>query len=337
MNDLLSAMAQDMRINKYRDESDQSFAYRVCYSALGMWSLSLARSSFEDHEGISKHGMTIYLEKLIAQYEDLFPGLDIRFAEDRPLRYLPKLIRRLYEETGYLMLNDSNCLELTKRGRTVSIGNSVLFFGSTNSENEVNGLGIYTNRHQHKSSIKEILIRDSLTPEEYFQACYNSCDFEEKDIDYKSMQFFNPKATATPYHSWYSQMQTECTIARLSEYGQYFRVMRSKDTVLFSPEPPDSFDDTLVSYEYRRLYFALKQHYGTPLKAWITAIDDQYSLIQIAGHLPNREYYLMLLTSWPQRNAFDKSNFIIKNSLCEGVINALQHIGIEMKEGTRFG
>ena len=169
MNDLLSAMAQDMRINKYRDESDQSFAYRVCYSALGMWSLNLARSSFEDHAGISKRGMTIYLEKLIAQYENLFPGLDIRFAEDRPLRHLPKLIRRLYEETGYLILNGSNCLELTKRGRTVSIGNGVLFFGGTNSENEVNGLGIYTNRHQHKSSIKEILIRDSLTPEEYFQ------------------------------------------------------------------------------------------------------------------------------------------------------------------------
>lgn len=331
-------MAQDMKINRYKDESDQSFSYRVCYSALGMWSLSLARSSFEDHDGISKNGLTVNLEKIISQYKSIFSGLSIKFAEDRPTRSLPKLIRRLYEETGYFILNEFGCNELSNRGRTVSVGENVLLFGLINSKMEMNGLGVYTDRHQHKASIGEILVRDDLTPEAYFQGCYNECDFEEKDTDCEGMQFFNPKSPTAPYNSWCSHMQTDYTIAHLGEHGQYYRVMRSKKGVLlFSPEPLDSFDDKLTSYEYRRLYFALKQHYEVPLKAWIRNIDDNYSSIQLGGRLPNREYYLMLLTSWPQNNAFDKSNFIIKNSLVTGVTEILQHIGIDIEEGTTFG
>jgi hypothetical protein len=41
----------------------------------------------------------------------------------------------------------------------------------------------------------------------------------------------------------------------------------------------------------------------------------------------------MLLLSWPEHNAFDKVNFIIRNDLLTGVIEALADIGIEIKGG----
>jgi hypothetical protein len=109
--------------------------------------------------------------------------------------------------------------------------------------------------------------------------------------------------------------------------------MRTKDaSMLFAyEEVPQS--DSFTSYEFRRLYFSLKTHYNNPLKATIFKQDARYSKIKINGHLPHREYYYMLLLSWPVNNAFDKVNFLIKNSLIPEITAILTCIGIEVRKG----
>lgn len=335
MNDLLNRMSVDMSIRRFKNESEGSFVYRLCYSALGQWCLSTAQCSFGANNGTTKHSQTIVMNDLIARFSKLFPFISNRFIDTSNQQVsFPVHIRRVYEETGYLLTDDSNRNNLANFGRCIQIGSKSLFFGLPNTSISMNGLGMYTNPTKYSISTKDFLIRDNLTCEEFFHSRFDPIDFYDRDINLSDLEFFNPKSNNAPSQSWGKKIETDCTVARKFETGPFYRVMKmSDDSLQFVDEPVEQQNDSFISYEYRRLYFALKAHYGKHIKATITKLDDVCSRISLRGHLPNREYYFFLLISWPEKNAFDKLNFIIQNDFLPEAITSLTHIGIEIIGG----
>jgi len=332
IHELLCAMSIDMNIPRYRNESDESYTYRICYSALGLWCLYAARNSSAAALGTTKHNQTLMLNDLLTRYIELFPDIYIRFVDSsRQQNSFSVTIRRVYEETGYLLTDSNNRNLLANYGRSIQIANEALFFGVPIGEYSVNGLGIFSMPTDYQVSIKDYLIRDDLTSEEYFLSCFDHIDFYDKEVDVELLEFFNPLSNNVPSKSWSKKPATLCSIARKTETGPFYRVIKSGAALLFADEPLEVQSDCLFSHEYRRLYFAMKSHYGNPLKAIVTKYDDMYSKISIGGHLPNREYYFMLLISWPERNAFDKVNFILRNTLLKEAIIMLANIGVEIK------
>lgn len=330
MNELLKAMSKDMGINRFCNEAEDSFAYRLCYSALGQWCLRTAKNSSAGVIGTTKHNQTIVLNELMARYSELFPGVGERLV-DQQLNAAVH-IRRVYEETGYLLTDDGNRNKAASFGRSIKVGSAALFFGVPASTCTVNGLGVFSASTTYSITSKEFLIRDDLTWEEYFQVQFDSIDFYNRDIDIEDIEFFNPLLNTSPSQSWRKAMETDCTIARSGEFGPFYKVRRFADNAMqFADEPIRAQNDSFTSYEYRRLYFALKAHYGSPLKAFITRQDAEYSTIRLSGHLPNREYYYLLLLSWPQNSIFDKTSFLIKRSLVPEISAVLMNLGIEMQ------
>lgn len=335
MKELLTAMSSDMGINRYNGESDDSFIYRLCYSSLGQWCLKTAQNSSAGITGTTKHNQAIVIKELLQRYAELFPGTPGRFINaDNPQINFGVHIRRVYEETGYLLTDKANRNRLANFGRNIRVGNTSLFVGVPNKKHTVNGLGVFTSPTTPSSPMSEFLIRDGLTCEEYFQERYDTTGFCERDIDADELQFFNPLSTSAPSRSWSAKMVIDCSIARKSELGPFYRVIQEPDkSLLFADEIVEPQSDSLVSYEYRRLYFAIKAHYNNPLKAWIVKQDEEYSKLTIGGHLPNREYYYLLLLSWPLKHAFDKVNFLIRNDFIPEVADTLKNIGIVIKGG----
>jgi hypothetical protein len=332
INELLIAMSKDMNIPRYQNESEESFAYRLCYSALGQWCLSTALNSVGGVVGTTKHNQTIVLNELLLRYKEMFPLISERFIDiSNQQTNFAVSIRRIYEETGYLLTDSENHNLIANYGRTIKIGNKFLFFGFTNEKREVNGLGIFANLTEYLIDLNEFLIRDSLTSEEYFFARFDPIDFYERDIDLSELEFFNPKSSNVPSMSWNKKLETDCTVARKTELGPFYRIMKIAEEIQFADEPIEPQSDSFTSYEYRRLYFAMKAHYGKPLKATVKKLDELYSKIRLGGHLPNREYYLLLLLSWPERNAFDKVSFIIRNDLLNDATDVLADIGIKIE------
>lgn len=95
MNDLLKAMSSDMKIPRYQNESDESFVYRLCYSALGQWCLSTAMNSMGGVVGTTKHNQTIVLNELLSRYGELFPQI----AKSLLIPVISKQVfRSLFEE-----------------------------------------------------------------------------------------------------------------------------------------------------------------------------------------------------------------------------------------------
>lgn len=336
-NDLLKAMSEDMHIHRFQNESEESFVYRVCYSALGLWCLTIAKNVTVDSLGTTKHNQTIVLNDLLTRYTELFPAISERFVDvGNQQSSISVSIRRIYEETGYLLTDDNNHNRLANFGRSITIGNQALFFGLPREPYTVNGLGVFSTPSEYVVAAKDFLIRDCLTCEEYFQAQFDPIDFYNRDIDVQELEFFNPLSNSVPSQSWTKNQETDCSIARKTETGPFYRVVRTPEGILFADDPIEAFSDKFISHEYRRLYYALKSHYGNPIKATILKLDSLYSKIRLGGHLPYREYYFLLLLAWPEHTAFDKVNFIIRNSLLREVHIVLKHIGIEIKGGRTY-
>ena len=79
MNELIKAMSSDMGIFPYKSESQVSFLYRVIYSGLGQWCLSIASSP---ETSASKHAQSVAINRLIEKYVELFPAVAGSFLDD---------------------------------------------------------------------------------------------------------------------------------------------------------------------------------------------------------------------------------------------------------------
>jgi hypothetical protein len=335
---LLNTMALDMDISPYYNESDASFIYRVCYSALGLWCLSSSMSSIKGGNGITKHNQTRIINDILLKYKEIFPCIDKRLISSSTNNNnfsinFSNFIRTVYEETGYLNNNTPYISKLVNYGRCIPLGKFALFFGIPRDITSVNGLGIFSIPTEYKISIKDFLRRDDLSVEDYIDICYDDIHFiGAMPINTDGIAYFDPLSQRSPSKSWISELSVDYTLAR-DRYKFYYFVKKKEQQIYFSnffrKENDKSY--SFIAKEYRRHLYALKYYYKKPLHCVIRKLDDYYSIMNIYGHLPNREYYLLLLLSWPMDNFEKKNKFLIKNDHLLPIIEVLNRIGIEIK------
>lgn len=330
MNELIKSMSTDLQIPPYSGESENSFVYRVLFSALGQWCLHISAGSQNGCPGTTKHNQTLILNNLISKYAELFPEIEEALCSGDTS--LSVLIRRIYQEVGYFFTDSENRNHLSGIQRVVDTGTSKLCLNLL-QKSEINGLGVFNSDVSPSITWRELLIRDSLTPKQYINSKYDIVLFEDRDLNLENMQFFNPLAHVAPSQSWNNKICTQFTVGRKSPIGPFYLIQSEGGEILYSLEEQNETDDKLTSFEYRRLYFALKKIYNNPVKMRIRKIDNTYSKLTLQGHLPNREYYLLLLISWPHQHAFNKTEFIIKNSLIPFASKVISNLGIEITGG----
>lgn len=332
MNTLVSRIATDLNIGSYRNETNSSYTKRVFYSALGLWCLKIADHSNNDQIGISKNGQTRSLEMVI----DEFVKQDNSFSEyfqNKP-RELSVSIRTLYERVGYL-LTDGNINHLSNLSLAVATGTDKdMFIGFPGECNyEANGLGLYINSTSEHINISEFLVRDALDANSLISVAFDICDFEESDVDRRSLQYFDPMSKEPPYRSWKNYPNTRFTIARKTQSGPYYKVINNSAEKMFVcdfNEP--SMGNCLYKDEFRRIYFALRDYYKNTIFAWIESIDNLYAKLIIPAKLPMRENSLIMLSAWPYEKAFNYQCFLIRKQYIPMIKTAFNSIFIKMKE-----
>lgn len=333
MNILLNQMANDMFICRYDRETDFSFVYRIIYSALGLWCLKSGLNVYLGVRGETKGSQTIFLNELMEKLIEQQPDVSSMFHDNTNEKSNFSVhVRRIYEETGYFLVDINNQNLLANYGRSVEFAEKSLFFGIPDKMFTIRGLGIFIEKTKNSISINDFLIRDRLIPNQYILSQYDANGFQHMEHDFDQIQYYNPKSLSSS-SPWTKDLNTNFSVSRNIITNSHHKVLRDEfHSVLYSNEIDSNHDDSFTSNEYRRLYFALKQYYNNPIIAYITNIDEMYSKIEFSNYLPNREYYLMLLISWPFRNAFDKSQFLVHNDLICDIACMLTNIGIKVKE-----
>lgn len=328
MSELLKSIASDLSIEPYAGETSSDYCYRVCYSALAYYLLCTASGSEAGVLGIGKKAQTDVLQRVLEQYEKIL-GLDkFRFIDDS--NNFISHVRRVYEETGYLIVDERNYDVIATYGRTIQTEIGYLYFGIPANITYLHGLGIYTDKSVCEADLFETFLRDTLSVDEYIAAAFNPLDFEERDIDQSGLEFFNPSLKKPPSASWGTEIRARRTLARTSDHNSLFRMI-CDDTgkLLYAHESFDADKGCLTSYETRRLFIALKEQYGEPVVAWMNQLDENYYEIQLSAQLPTREYYFLLLSAWPKGNAFNKIKFIANTDILPTIERVLNNIGVK--------
>lgn len=324
MNELLISMAEEMHIQAYETENETDYIKRVIYSAVGQWCLKTASGINYGGNSITKHRQTGTINNLLNQYINIFSETTDYFEGDLE----PSVaIRKVYESTGYLITDEENRNSIARFGRTVPIGDKYLFFGEP-FRNEVNGLGLFCNESISISSLQEFLLRDALSCDEYINSCFEITDFEELNT-VGDMRYFNPHLDKSVSASWQKTSDDKFQIAKNDSLRQFLLLQKNEGKTYYKDFSINEDIYEFTAFEYRRLYFALKKKVGHPVKAWINKVDDIYSKITLSSHLPNREYYLLLLLAWPIDNMFNKTKFLIKNEFVNCIIEVLENIGVK--------
>ena len=329
MYNLLEAISNDLSIFPYKGESDSDYCYRISYSALALSLLTSSRNIESSKVGISKKAQTDTLQKLLSEYGKHLNVECSRFVHE-PDSFVGQF-RKVYEETGYLLTDDRGYEVIAPYGRTISFGCGHLFFGIPDKILFTRGLGFFTADSCREANIFEVFLREELTSEEYIAARYDPLDFDYRDIDKSSLQFFNPLLRKPPSSSWESDITTPITVARSSSTNTMYRILSEDNgSLLFADLPTNTERGRLISNENRRLLFALKEYYQEPVVAWANRLDDTYYEIKLSAQLPTREYYFLLLCSWPNKDVFDRISFITTADILPTIQIMLRNIGIKI-------
>lgn len=328
MNDLIYSMAKDMKIVPYVNEPQNSFAYRVLFSALGQWCLYSLKESKGNSEGKTKNYQTELLNNLVNKYDEIYPGVKQQLEIEN--FSIAVLIRRIYEETGYICTdNKSNRNRLNKINKGVKLGNRNLSLNLAYNA-EINGLGIFDARNVDCITWREFIVRDNLTVSQYVNANFDMVSFIKSQDQLDEVQYFNPLSTLSPSQSWGTKAYTNYTIGRKSAIGPFYLIQNYDGEIFRCLERASDTSDTITAFEYRRMYFALKAYYNNPVKMRVHRVDSEYSRLRFSAHLPNREYYLLLLLSWPDKYAGNKTEFLIKNVFLEFITEVMMNLGIKV-------
>lgn len=198
-------------------------------------------------KGISKNAQSILLHNLVEKYISLCPEIKNRLLVSRNVN-IATFIRNVYEQTGYLLTQEKNSNVLNESGETITFTDrECLYLGLPESGYSVNGLGIHIENEGKEIALKDFLIRDSFTPEEYLSVNFDECDFDIRDIELEELEF-DPYYYGNFSKSWSKYMKTDITMARKSSLGPYYKVIRKSDGLyLFTDDNSKDNPDALTA------------------------------------------------------------------------------------------
>lgn len=338
MNELINRIAKDLNIIKYSNESDEFYASRLIYSAIGLRLLTSGKKTIDKEKGITQHAQTRITKSLLKRYMGFFPQCKKYFYPrgDETEDNLVAFIRIIYEETGYMLKVKDELYTLNKGNEFIKLSDDIsLFFGVPNDKFTMSGLGINTFErinHGTEKNIKEFLIRDDLTPEEFVDLNYCEYNFEAEDIDANNLEFFNPLSRKNIHKSWGNEKIKDKIIARDTVNNDHYKVLfdKSRDLLFFDRIINEKNDSKMSQGEHYRLHLALRSYYNNPPEAKIINIDKEYSVLTLYSSIPNREYFFLFLNGWPFKSIEDRYNFLIKNYIVESCVEVLQNIGFKV-------
>lgn len=330
MDKLIEQISRDLKIPLYSDEGYDSFCQRILYSSLGIWCLSYANRMIENQTGISKNALTRKVTSLIDSYLKIFPNSQSYFKSDNSSGLQ---IRQIYEELGYLILEDQR-LKIAPFGRGLKLDNErYLYYGLQKDFEYMSGLAIVTSRVKYVDSITNVLVRDEINPIAYVKSNYDPVLFNKWDAVVDELLFFDPLHSGNISSSWKSEPTTELSIAKNEQLNVFYKVICKDGKILYYvSEKRETDKESIFGYDYRRLYYSLKYFYGNPFSLKINELDDNYIKIKTYGRFPNREQYFLSLIGWPLNDFDNRDEYIVRRDFYRVVKEAMLKIGIITNE-----
>ena len=330
---ILYAMAVDLGIFKYENESESQYCNRVLYSAMASWIKAVAldqpvTSGQMDNPGVSRRHIfdkcTTILNEMLKRFPESKPWFESEKTQESPIAFL---LSRLLRHGDILQVGFETNLILVGRNATILSDRVKCRRGEVLSEGTFYS-GIAMLQKVQKSEIFEPeAVKETIV---WFEDYIKSAWWKETEID-DNVQYFNAcKRSKNNHLCW----QTECPdpvkgvwlIRRTIYKNSYEYFLIRKDEGLYKHQI-DPFLQEMG--EHRRFMIAMRYMANNAVPVQAERYSDHISL-KLRIHLPQKESTLLETYAWPHNAIADRLEWDMDEEVWGFIKPHLYHLGLNL-------
>ena len=351
---LLKEISNYLCIQRYVDETEESFINRLLYSAVGESLLvsTLKKNSMQPIKGVSKTYINLRNSKYLESLWMVFPSFRDYFGDTSSSEVIKKM-RLDYELAG--VLRPSNFGEFVELAPVVfsRIGsNSYYSRNNLSSKKRIaSGLGFYEKMeyiNQEYVSMEKLFDLNEMNALEWTRKYVRKINWQnagQLNMD-TGIQFYNPKLNKSLSNCWINEFpqNVEITLYKKNDFDYGFaKYLDEKVIGIYIPTfyiNASNPSNNMLGGEVRRFMYGLKSIHENKAKALLET-QENYTMIKFFSKLPVRESMIMRMCGWPVKNYDNDFEYLVPNDLitvCKQVIENLaircEQVG---KKGVNYG
>ena len=335
---VFDTIANELNIEKYLEENNDQFSYRVFYSLAGEWMKSLAQSAGNENVRINKASLRGVIKDLynalVSSNENL---VKMCFTEDDDdFNYIRDTLFRSGDLVEYGFPSKvCSCLE-----HFYSISDKYsIHVGRIGSSGRdiVSGLSFLSKAGEEDTNTS--IFNAFNIPEAGYKNTYEKYAKRLKKnnmLSLDGLEFFNINSKKVFSASWentpfYNSDNITIGREKLNYSGYQYRIIKKCEEFYCSYDF-NEFEQLPDVRETQRLIYAVKKEYGKPATV---SYENKglYSRWTYWSRLPSPEEYLLRYIGWPLNGLRNQnSSFLIRSELDDLVNKMNNNLGIERND-----
>lgn len=331
-NEILVAMASDMKITKYESESDAQYVQRVLYSALACWikAATLDRDMSQPNAvGASKKHIKEKCTQILEATLDRVPeARGYFYHEDAQYDAVTVVRKRLVQNGDIVNIGFDTDMTLVPTSAIPLNSVTVQIIG------DFFGNGIFYSGISALRTASNDIIRDNVDAAVWLQNYCNNAWWEPGAVTNDSIEYFDySKPVRNNSYCWQPtsvDFLQKIRFLRITiNKGMYeYYIEKKKGGSIFHHK----IDPVMVEMkEHRRIMLALRKMANNAPTVKLTNYKDHLK-INLWIYLPLKELTFLESYGWPSRHINDFLEWKIPLCLKEDIKNILANLGITVEE-----
>lgn len=342
MNEVMQQIAKDLNIDRYCNESIEAYGCRILYASVVAWAKvqllgeSYSEMNEKDFPCVTRQYVTSHVKKAVRGLLRVIPHLDkwIKVGEGNNLeselsKYIIDQLIFCYEINKLM----SSQIVTSSPERIVYFKSNELLLGGISWNNALRnaksvGIGNWRIKSvEVENNYKAIfnIPKDSII--QYYRALQKNAQWQMDEL-VEEYEYFQADNQGLHYYAWdkfeKSRLTNEIMILRRGDNKKQYMLAKYEEEQWLTARLDQWY---VAEKEIKRIMYFLQYQVGKPC---IFNAKKTKDVVELHCHseLPNPEWRIMLLSSWPKRHYNDKYYRLVPIEIWHDIEEMLNELGI---------